>query len=361
MVDAPPQTAWRAVVAAAALVVVIAGLQIAADILLPILLAVFLSIIATPIQRGLVRLGLPDLVAIPIVVLVLAGGLAGLTGVVAGSVASFSSDIQQYEQPLRDLIRETAIVARQWGVPLDASMVVDALSPNTIMLVVGQTVGAVVGIASRLLIVLVTVTFILLEVSDLVYKLQVAFGSDRQPAGPFTNVSGQVQRYLLIKSVVSAVTGLLAGVWCWALGLDFALIWGVLAFLLNYIPSIGSIVAAIPPILLAVVQLGWPSAIGITAGYLVINISLGNFIEPRLMGRSLGLSPLIVFMSLLFWGWLWGPVGMLFAVPMTVIAKLVLESSDETRWIAVLLGSGREAKREATISAEVNVKRPPRT
>jgi len=137
--------------------------------------------------------------------------------------------------------------------------------------------------------------------------------------------------------------------WCAMLGLDFAVIWGVAAFLANYVPSIGSIVAALPPVLLAVVQLGWPSALGIAAGYIAINIALGNFIEPRLMGRSLGLSPLVVFLSLIFWGWVWGPVGMLFSVPMTVIAKLVLESSEETRWMAVLLGSAREAKNEVAV------------
>ena len=352
-----PQPASRALFAAASLVVVVAGLQVAADILLPILFSVFLAVAAMPIFRGLLRLGVPNFVAIPMVVLALAGLLAGLTGVVAGSVASFTSNIGQYEAPIRDKLREVLDFAAVMGAPLDQSIALDMLSPNTLMVVVGQTVGAAVGIASRLVIVLVTVTFILLEASEIAAKVQAAFGTDARPAGPFTDASAQVQRYLLIKSIVSAVTGLLAGLWCGALGLDFAIIWGVLAFLLNYIPSIGSIVAAIPPILLAVVQLGWPSAIGITIGYLVINISLGNFIEPRLMGRSLGLSPLVVFLSLVFWGWIWGPVGMLFAVPMTVIAKLVLESSDETRWIAVLLGNAREAKAEG---AHTSAPAPPR-
>ena len=357
MVEAHPQTALRALFAAASLVVVVAGLQEAADILLPILFAVFLSVAAMPILRALQRLGVPNLIAIPLLVLALAGILAGLTGVVAGSVASFSSDIGQYEAPIRNKIREVLTMAEDLGAPMDQSMVLDVLSPDTVMLVVGQTVGAVVAVASRLLIVLVTVTFILLEASEIADKLQAAFGTDARPAGPFTDASAQVQRYLLIKSIVSAFTGGLAALWCGMLGLDFAVIWGVLAFLANYIPSIGSILAAIPPILLAIVQLGWPSALGVLAGYLLINIALGNFIEPRLMGRSLGLSPLVVFLSLVFWGWIWGPVGMLFAVPMTVIAKLVLESSDETRWIAVLLGNAREAKAE--VDQQTGMDAPP--
>ncbi|MCA9566529.1 MAG: AI-2E family transporter, partial [Myxococcales bacterium] len=117
---------------------------------------------------------------------------------------------------------------------------------------------------------------------------------------------------------------------------------GLIAFLFNYVPSIGSIVAAIPPILLAVVQLSPAWAVVVLVLYLVVNVTIGNFLEPRFMGRQLGLSPLVVFLSLLFWGWVWGPVGMLFCIPMTVIAKLFLESQEDTRWIAVFLGSPRE-------------------
>ncbi|MEM6929042.1 MAG: AI-2E family transporter, partial [Myxococcota bacterium] len=129
-------------------------------------------------------------------------------------------------------------------------------------------------------------------------------------------------------------------------GLEFAVMWGLLAFLLNYIPTIGSFVAAVPATMLALVTLDWEATLGLSLGYLVINTTLGNFIEPRLMGQSLGLSPLVVFFSLVFWGWLWGPVGMLLCVPLTVIAKLVLESNEDTRWVALLLGSPRDARRQ---------------
>ena len=344
-----PGAAHRGLLAAAAMVIVVAGLQASGDIMLPILFAVFIAVAMMPLLRALQRAGVPNLLAIPLLVLSLAGLLAGLTGVVAGAVTSFTADIGQYEAPMRKVLNDALATAEGLGVPVENTQIKGLLQPNLVMSVVGQTRGAVVNVASRLLIVVVTVTFILLETSDITLKLKVAFGSEAQELGPFTDASDKVQRYLLIKSIVSAVTGGLAAMWCAMLGLDFAVIWGVAAFLANYVPSIGSIVAALPPVLLAVVQLGWPSALGIAAGYIAINIALGNFIEPRLMGRSLGLSPLVVFLSLIFWGWVWGPVGMLFSVPMTVIAKLVLESSEETRWMAVLLGSAREAKNEVAV------------
>jgi AI-2 transport protein TqsA len=121
------------------------------------------------------------------------------------------------------------------------------------------------------------------------------------------------------------------------IGVDFAPTWGLLAFLLNFIPNIGSIIAAVPAILLALIQLGLPSALLTLLGYLVVNITIGNFLEPRVMGRSLGLSTLVVFLSLLFWGWVLGPIGMVLSVPLTMIAKIALAANEDTRWLAVLL------------------------
>jgi AI-2 transport protein TqsA len=121
------------------------------------------------------------------------------------------------------------------------------------------------------------------------------------------------------------------------IGVDFAPTWGLLAFLLNFIPNIGSIIAAVPAILLALIQLGLPSALLTLLGYLVVNITIGNFLEPRVMGRSLGLSTLVVFLSLLFWGWVLGPIGMVLSVPLTMTAKIALAVNEDTRWLAVLL------------------------
>jgi AI-2 transport protein TqsA len=121
------------------------------------------------------------------------------------------------------------------------------------------------------------------------------------------------------------------------IGVDFAPTWGLLAFLLNFIPNIGSIIAAVPAILLALIQLGLPSALLTLLGYLVVNITIGNFLEPRVMGRSLGLSTLVVFLSLLFWRWVLGPIGMVLSVPLTMTAKIALAVNEDTRWLAVLL------------------------
>ena len=141
------------------------------------------------------------------------------------------------------------------------------------------------------------------------------------------------------KTFVSAVMGVLSGLGVWLIGLDFPVLWGLIAFLFNYVPNIGPVLAAIPPLALSLLQLGVGGTLLIALLFLALHLVLGNILEPQLFGRRLGLSSLVVWASLIFWGWVWGPIGMLLSVPLTVIARIVLENSRELRWIAILLAS----------------------
>ena len=160
-----------------------------------------------------------------------------------------------------------------------------------------------------------------------------------------------IQRYLGIKTLVSLLTGFLAGLLCWSVGLEFPLLWGILAFALNYIPAIGSVIAGIPPVLLSLLVTGdWKHAIVVAGGYLLINGVLGNFLEPTLLGRRFGLSTLVVVISVIFWGWIWGPIGMLLAVPLTMLVKVAMDNSADFRWIAVAIS--KEDRNTVGISDE---------
>jgi predicted PurR-regulated permease PerM len=148
---------------------------------------------------------------------------------------------------------------------------------------------------------------------------------------------------------MSLVTGAIIAIALALMGVDFPLLWGALAFLLNFIPTIGSIIAALPPLLLSLVQLGPWYALGVMILFLAVNMIIGNILEPALTGRQLGMSPLVVFGSLLFWGWVWGPVGMILSVPLTMIIKIILENTQDMRWVAALLDAGpRPARPDAT-------------
>ncbi len=186
--------------------------------------------------------------------------------------------------------------------------------------------------------------FILLEASSLGVKVQAAFGRSAESLKRPRQFLHNLGRYLGIKTIVSLATGLSASLLTWWIGLDFWLLWGMLAFLFNYVPAIGSIIAAVPAVLMALVQLGLGEAGSTALGFLAINVLFGNFIEPRLMGYGVGISPLIVFTGLILWGWILGPVGMLLSVPLTMTLKMVLESDEDTRWLAILIGSERDAE-----------------
>jgi len=206
----------------------------------------------------------------------------------------------------------------------------------------GIAVGAFADILSQTLFVLLTVLFILAEAAGFPRKLGEAFSESMGGVSEARRAVGSVHEYVRVKTEVSLATGLLAFFLCLTVGVDSAILWGILAFALNYIPTVGSLVAALPPILLAFVQLGWQESLIVLIGYFVINIVIGSVLEPRMMGRKLGLSALVVFLSLVFWGWVWGPVGMLLSVPLTMVVKILLEQSDDLRWIAILLGPGGE-------------------
>jgi len=150
--------------------------------------------------------------------------------------------------------------------------------------------------------------------------------------------------YFGTKALTSLVTGILVTISLAIIGVDFPLLWGFLAFLLNFIPNIGSIIAAIPAILLALVQLGFPSAIAVAIVFLIVNVLIGNVIEPRLMGKNLGLSPLIVFVSLIFWGYVLGTVGMLLATPLTMTIKIIFDNMEETKHLGLMMGDESSIK-----------------
>jgi len=198
--------------------------------------------------------------------------------------------------------------------------------------------SSVGGLFANTFLILLTVIFMLLEASSLPGKLRAMLDDPEGSFGQLERVVDDIKRYMAIKAATSLLTGVAVALWLWAVGVDFPILWGTLAFFLNFVPNIGSFIAAVPAVLLAWIQLGTPGAVWSLIGYLVVNNLVGNFIEPRFMGRGLGLSSLVVFLSLVFWGWVLGAVGMFLSVPLTMTVKIALDAREETRWIAILLG-----------------------
>ncbi len=343
----------------AALVVVLVGVQAASVILVPFLLALFIAIVCNPLITWLMRWRLPQWAAILLVLatIFLLGFL--LARLVGQSLTDLTRSLPQYRQQLGvqlDVLIETLAVL---NIQLDRQQILAYLDPSALMAMSIRLLGGLGGVMGNAFFILLAVVFMLLEAASIPGKVHLALHDPEMKLRQIDRFIEAVNHYLAIKTVISLGTGLLVGLMLWLLGVKYYVLWGVLAFLLNYIPNIGSIIAALPVLAQVVVFQGPMTALLVAAGYLAINTVMGSIIEPRWLGRGLGLSTLVVFLSLMFWGWLLGLVGMLLSVPLTIIVKIALESSREGRWLAVLLGPERELERELERSAEGSVSLSP--
>lgn len=329
----------RFLLTAAAFVIVVAGMRTAEPILVPLIVAAFLAIISTSPVFWLRQKGIPAPLAVLCVVLgVLSIGFV-LILIIGTSLDDFSEAIPRYQARLTQEIDPIIQWIQGLGFQLDKEMLLKSIDPGASMRLVANMLSGLGGILTNSFLILLTVIFILFEASSFQQKVRTAFGDPKGTLSQVKKITNAVNNYLAIKTVVSLGTGIIVALWVWALGIDFPVIWGLLAFLLNFIPNLGSIIAAVPPVLLGYIQFGLGRTLLVAAGYGVVNLVFGNVVEPKLMGRKLGLSTLVVFLSLVFWGWVWGPVGMLLSVPMTMVVKIALESSPSTHWISVLLDS----------------------
>ena len=232
----------------------------------------------------------------------------------------------------------------KFGFTMPDQALLESFNPSTIMGMAAKLLTSLSGVLTNTFFILLTATFILLEASSFPKKLRSMSDNPDSSMSQFNRLTDTIKRYLAMKSVVSLFTGIVITVWLAIIGVEYPILWGLLAFLFNYVPNIGSIIAAVPAIMMALVQSGIGLATSALIGYVIVNVVVGNVIEPKVMGRGLGLSTLVVFLSLVFWGWVLGPVGMLLSVPLTMVVKIALESYDQTHWIAVLMGPESEAE-----------------
>jgi AI-2 transport protein TqsA len=333
------------IVTFAAVIVVIYGLQMAKVLLVPFLIAAFLALITVRPMLWLQQRRVPSFLAALIIVSAIMLLLAVVGAVVGSSIAEFTAKLPEYQAQLDTIVDGVFdFVTKHLNGDQSMESIGDMVDPGWAMGLVATILNSLKDVLTNAFLIIFTMIFMLLEVSSVGTKVEAAFGRSAESMDGPREFLHNLGRYLGIKTIVSIATGLCAFTLTWTLGLDFPLLWGMLAFLLNYVPTIGSIIAAVPAVLLALVQLG-PGAAGATAvGFAAINVAFGNLIEPRLMGYGVGISPLVVFIGLVFWGFVFGPVGMLLSVPLTMTLKLALESDERTRWVAILLGSERDAE-----------------
>jgi len=370
--------AVRVLVIIASLVIIIAGLKAAQDFFIPVVMALFLATISYPITSWLQKKGLARILAVLTTVLIDFLLIAAAIVLVffmgnrlREQVPSYARQIQIKVVDLTEWLTEKPFIRElaKSGDEADSAkakvevkielqkvfndMLSSFANPTRAAEFVTDSLSKVAEIFATTFIVLILLVFMLNESHIFGGRLKAIFKARGPNFKRFLNSSVDIQRYLWIKTLISAVTGILAGLVCWAAGVDLPELWGIVAFALNFIPAVGSVIAAVPPMILALLERDAGVAGLVGLGYLAINGFLGNFLEPMLLGNRFGVSTLIIVLSVLFWGWVWGPFGMLLAVPLTMILKVILDNSSEFRWVSVAISKGSKAEPEEHLAKEL--------
>lgn len=328
------------------IVVVLLGtvLYLLTSVLLPFVIALLLSFIFKPIVLWLVHHKVPRALALLAVVAIVAGGALGLTLLIAPSIESFQENLPSYQNRLtglaeKGLVAVTSIVESMGGdmSQIDARELVQV---STLTSIATQSVDTLLTGLSNAFLVFLFMLFMLSAAGEMDIKVKKAFagGQSEKIGAMLRNIDVQVRRYLIAKTLVSLATATLTTIILLILGVDFAVVWGLLTFLLNYIPNFGSLFATILPVLTALLQFDTLTKPILALVLLIVaqNV-MGNVVEPKLMQSSLNLSPVLILLALIFWGWLWGVWGMILAVPITSTIKIVCENVDALKPVAVLM------------------------
>ena len=328
----------------AALIIIFAGVIYAKSLITPFLLALFISIICEQPVSWLEKKKILRGLALVIVILGMIILFSGFAFLIGGTISSFSGNLSKYESTLSSLSDSAVKFLNDKGLNIHQDQLFSFVQPAKILEFTATALNTVVNMMGNTFLILLIVLFTLMEFGSFSVKAKaILVGSDKS-LSYFSTILQNIRHYLGIKTLICLLTGLFVFIALLIIGVDYPLLWALIAALMNYIPNIGSIIAALPAVLFALVQLGLGGAFWTLGSFMIVNNILGNFVEPRIMGKGLGLSTLVVFLSLLFWGFILGPVGMFLSVPFTMTIKIILEQNEKTKWLAILLGTPDEAK-----------------
>jgi predicted PurR-regulated permease PerM len=328
----------------AALIIIFTGIFYAKSIITPVLIALFISIICAQPISWLEKKKIPRWLALIIVILGLIVFFSGFTFLIGGTLASFTSNLSQYESTLTTISNSFIQFLNEKGLNISKDQISTLVQPAKILDFTASALNKLFNMVGTAFLIFIIILFILLEFRSFSIKAKAIQNESNKSISFFSTILQNIRHYLGIKTIICLSVGILIYLTLLIIGVDYPLLWALIAFLMNYIPNIGAIISMIPTVLFALVQLGLGGALWTLGSCMVIHNVIGGFLEPRIMGKGLGLSTLVVFLSLLFWGFILGMVGMFLSVLFTMTIKIILEQNEKTRWLAILLGTPAEAK-----------------
>jgi predicted PurR-regulated permease PerM len=321
----------------ASLIIIVAGIKAASEIVIILFLAIFISSIISSIITLLEKKNIPKFISYMVVLGIFTLISLLLSYIVNISLKDFLTNLPEYEKQLKTTVLSSISLVESYGYAIDKKTILDTLNFSSFFGITTNLIGSIGTFLSKFLLVIIGIGFILAESKSFEKKLKIIFEKNKEKLEHFYLFSQNIQKYFLVKTTTSFLTGLLVTITLMFFNIDYPILWGVIAMLFNFIPVVGSIIAAIPAILLSFVSADLNTTVILIILYVVINITISNIIEPKFMGKELGLSPLVIFFSLILWGWVLGIVGMFLAVPITMTLKIAFDSNKSTKWISILM------------------------
>ena len=311
---------YRLLIGTAAFVIIAAGIREAAEVLNSILLAMLLTVTVVPAFDALRRRGVAKGLAVALTSLLLAGVLVVLLGVLGLSGTRLIQVLPDYQDRAQALQRGLADLLVSRGIHPERVFSLDLVDPNRLLGLAAGFLSGLGQVLSQALLLILIVAFFLAErgIRDHTF----------QPGGTVARVARDVRQYLVITALTGLGFAIVVYFLMLAVGTDLPLVWAVLAFIMNYVPNVGILLAVIPPVILTLLELGWQRALIVLAGFLVLNFVVDNLIKPRFMQSGLDVPPLVGLLSLVIWAYLLGPIGAILALPLTIAVRRVLQDAD---------------------------------
>ncbi len=328
----------------AAFIIIISGVMYAQSLVTPMLLALFISIVCAQPIYWLQKKGISQVLAIVIVFVGILILFFGFGELIVNSLSSFSEKAPLYEKNLSEMLASVTQFFGERGVDTSLPEISKLFDLSRIMGFTAGFLSQLGGFLGNSFTIFFLVLFLLLELDSIPIKIRAIVQGSTDSLKFFNVIGSSIRHYLSIKTFTSLLTGICVWILLAIVGVDYGILWGLLAFLLNYIPNIGSILAAIPAVLFAAIQMGFGGAFWTILIFVGVNVVIGNALEPKMMGKGMGLSTFVVFFALIFWGFILGTVGMFLSVPLTIAIKIMLEQNPNTKGIAIALGTQQEAE-----------------
>ncbi len=328
-----------------AFVIIVGGLKFASKAIIILFLAIFIASIISSALVKLQKIKVPKFLSYIIVFFFITMSIFFVIYVINTSFKDFSNNLPFYEVKLKDLITNIINWLGGFGFSIDPNEIKDNINLAALFNLTATTAGTIGLLLSKMLLIFIGVAFILAEGSNFERKLDIIFKGNIDSKENFQLFSHNIQKYFTIKTLTSLLTGAFITTFLIFFEIDYPILWGFLGFILNFIPVVGSLIAAIPPLLLALISLELTSVAWLAFFYVLINNLISNVLEPKFMGQGLGLSAAVIFFSLIFWGWVLGPAGMFLAVPLTMTLKIAFDSNQNTKWIGILFSNLSKKKK----------------